>query len=257
MCFDPGGLLFREFDNIFHDLFQKRSDYYKKIVALLVNAPANLDSICQQLTISSGGVISEYLADLVEAGFVSRDFTWSFKTGVSNKSSRYRLSDNYLRFYLRYIDNQKDKIERGQFHFSSMSALPGWSAVMGLQFENLVLGNRQLIWQQLGIAPQDIVNDGAYFQKPGKQKSGCQIDYLIQTRYHNLFVCEVKFSRNEIKMNVIEEVQEKITRLKLPRHFSCFPVLVHANEVGDSVLDADYFTKIINLGDMIAERRRF
>jgi len=250
LCFEPGGLLFREFDNIFHDLFDKRSGYYKQIVSILVSAPANLDSICQQLNISSGGVISDYLTDLVEAGFIARDYAWSFKTGSRSKLSRYRLSDNYLRFYLYYIDKQKDKIERGHYQASSMSALPGWSSIMGLQFENLVLGNRQLIWKQLGLSAHDIVNDGAYFQKNTKQQAGCQIDYLIQTRYNNLFVCEVKFSRNEIKTNVIDEVQQKIARLKIPMHFSCFPVLIHVNAVSDAVLDANYFMKIIDLGKM-------
>ena len=252
LCFEPGGLLFREFDNIFHDLFDKRSNYYKKIVSLLVKEPDNLDSICKKLAISSGGVISDYLTDLVEAGFISRDYAWSFKTGRPNKTSRYRLSDNYLRFYLRYINTQKDKIERGHYQASSMSALPGWSVIMGLQFENLILSNRQLIWKQLNLSAHDIVNDGAYFQKSTKQQPGCQIDYLIQTRYNNLFVCEIKFSRNEIKINVIDEVKQKIARLMLPKHFSCFPVLIHVNAISDAVIDADYFMKIIDFGDVVA-----
>ncbi len=252
LCFEPGGLLFREFDNIFHDLFDTSSDYYKRIVSLLVNESLRLEDICQRLNITSGGMITNYLSNLVEAGFISRDYTWSFKTGASAKSSRYRLSDNYLRFYLRYIDKQKDKIARGHYQFSSMNAVPGWSAIMGLQFENMILSNRQLIWAQLGLSAHDIINDGAYFQKQTKQQPGCQIDYLIQTRYHNLFVCEAKFSRNEIKTTVIDDVQRKIDCLKLPKHFSCFPVLIHVNTISDSVMDADYFTQIINLGDVVA-----
>lgn len=252
LCFEPGGLLFREFDNIFHDLFNKRSVFYKQLVSILVNGPANLDGICEQLSIPSSGVISQYLTDLVEAGFISRDFSWSFKTGEPNKTSRYRLSDNYLRFYLRYIDKQKNKIERRYDSIASMNTLPGWSTIMGLQFENLILSNRTLIWEQLNLSSHDIVNDGAYFQKQTKNQAGCQIEYLIQTRYNNLFVCEVKFSRHEIKMPVIQETQQKIDRLKLPKHFSCFPILIHVNVVSDAVIDANYFSKIIDLSDIIS-----
>ena len=251
LCFNNGGLLFREFDNIFHDLFDKRSDYYKKIVSSLVPGPADLEHICSHLGIVSGGVMSECLMNLVEAGFISRDYAWSFKTGIPKKLSRYRLSDNYLRFYLRYIDKQKTKIERGLYQHLSFSTLPEWSTMMGLQFENLVLNNRSMIWEQLGLSANDIVNDGAYFQTKTKAHAGCQIDYLIQTRYHNLFVCEVKFSRNEIKKDIIEEVQQKIERLNRPKHFSCFPILIHANEVSDSVSDANYFLKVIGLGDLL------
>lgn len=232
-------------------MFDKRSDYYKKIVSLLINEPANLDSLCKQLEIASSGVISDYLNDLVEAGFLTRDFTWTFKTGQTGKLSRYRLSDNYLRFYLRYIDSQKDKIKRGHYQTASISTLPAWSTIMGLQFENLVLNNRALIWKQLNLTASDIVNDGVYFQKQTRQQQGCQIDYLIQTRYNNLFVCEIKFSRHEIKSTVIEDVQQKINRLKLPKHFSCFPVLIHINMVSDALIDADYFTRIIDMGNII------
>ena len=132
-----------------------------------------------------------------------------------------------------------------------MSALPGWSVIMGLQFENLVMNNRAWIWKQLNLSAHDIINDGIYFQKATKQQPGCQIDYLIQTRYHNLFICEVKFSRNEIKTTVINDVKQKIARLTLPKHFSCFPVLIHVNAVHDAVIDADYFTKTIDLGDAL------
>ncbi len=41
----------------------------------------------------------------------------------------------------------------------SLSALPEWSAIMGFQFENLILNNRSLIYQVLNIFPEDIVNE--------------------------------------------------------------------------------------------------
>jgi len=35
-----------------------------------------------------------------------------------------------------------------------------------------------------------------HFQKNNtKNQQGCQIDYLIQTKYNGLFVCEIKFSK--------------------------------------------------------------
>ncbi|MCX7115892.1 MAG: ATP-binding protein [Gammaproteobacteria bacterium] len=250
LCFESGGLLFREFDNIFHDLFNKRSSYYKQIVKTLVNHPADMETICADLGVTSGGIISECLTNLVKAGFICRDYGWALKTGIPSKLSRYRLSDNYLRFYLHYIDKQKVKIKQGLYQHHAFNTLPEWSTILGLQFENLILSNRPLIWEQLGLSVNDIINEGVYFQKQTKQHPGCQIDYLIQTRYHNLFVCEVKFSRNTIKKEIIDEVGKKISDLTRPKHFSCFPVLIHANEVSDAVVDSAYFIKIIELGTL-------
>jgi len=47
--------------------------------------------------------MDRFLDELVKAGFVKRDFIWDLKNGQQRKISRYRLSDNYLRFYLKYI----------------------------------------------------------------------------------------------------------------------------------------------------------
>ena len=43
----------------------------------------------------------------------------------------------------------------------------------------------------------------------------CQIDLLIQTKYNQLYVCEIKFSKTELQIDVVKEVQEKIERLEM------------------------------------------
>jgi hypothetical protein len=83
---------------------------------------------------------------------------------------------------------------------------------MGLQFENLVLSNRKEIHQWLMLKPEEIVSDNPYFQRKTEKQKGCQIDYLIQTRYNTLFVCEIKFSKNEFDISIINEMKEKLSR---------------------------------------------
>jgi hypothetical protein len=123
---------------------------------------------------------------------------------------------------------------------------------MGLQFENLVVHNRKTVLRLLGIFSDEIVMDGPFFQTPTKKQPGCQIDYLIQTRFQNLYLCEVKFSKNQIDKKVIAEMEEKRMRLKVPRHFSIRPILIHVNGVEDSVLDERYFDKVIDFSQLLA-----
>lgn len=52
------------------------------------------------------------LITLMECGFIARDYVWSGKT-KSKKLTKFRLKDNYLRFYLRYIDDKNELIEKG------------------------------------------------------------------------------------------------------------------------------------------------
>jgi hypothetical protein len=87
-------------------------------------------------------------------------------------------------------------------------------------------------------------------RKTGRSK-GCQIDYLIQTRYNNLFVCEIKFSKNRIDVDIIDEVKEKIARIAHPKGFSCFPVLIHVNGVQDAVVESEYFSQIIDFSTLL------
>lgn len=67
LCFQSGGLLFREFENIFSDLFSTRSETYKKIVHQLVQGPKTVSEICTSLNIEKTGVMSHYLEDLITA----------------------------------------------------------------------------------------------------------------------------------------------------------------------------------------------
>ncbi len=121
---------------------------------------------------------------------------------------------------------------------------------MGLQFENLVLNNRRKILEKLNIKEEDVISDNPYLQRKTATKKGCQIDYLIQSKYKNIYVCEVKFSKNLIHSNVIEDVQKKIQALQLPRATAALPVLIHVNGVSDSVVEGDYFYKIIDFCEL-------
>lgn len=251
LCFRRSGLLFREFDNIFSDLFSKRSTLYKKIIESLAKGPLTQEEICKWIGHARSSNIGEYLDNLIASGFILRDRTWHLKTGRPAKLNRYRICDCYSRFYLKYIEANKHKIEQDQFLTTSVSRLTQWSTIMGLQFETLALNNRKMIWQTLQISPEEIVFDNPFFQKRSKRRLGCQIDYLIQTRFNTLYVCEIKFSKKEINRLVIEEVQEKINRLSIPKHFSYRPVLIHVNGVTEEVEESGYFTTIIDFGDWL------
>jgi hypothetical protein len=251
LCFTRGGLLVREFDEIFSDLFSRRSASYKEIVMCLADGPKELLEICKKLKQTRGGVRSKYLDDLLKAGFIQRDFSWRLQDGKESKTSRFRLSDNYLRFYLKYISRNRSKIRKGDLTPSLLANFPGWEGIMGLQFENLVVHNRKIVLKLIGVPPEEVVMDGPFFQRLTRKLSRCQIDYMVQTRFHTLYICEIKFSKDPIGKKVIEEMKEKIRRLKLPKRFSIRPILIHVNGVESALLDEGYFDKVIDFGQFL------
>ncbi|MFI5343411.1 MAG: ATP-binding protein [Chlamydiales bacterium] len=248
LCFEKEGILFDEFEKIFTDLFVRSGEAYRRILERLSTGKADIDQICQALQIKKGGTVTRYLHDLKVTGFISQDLTWNLKDGTVAKLCFYRLKDNYTRFYLKYIKPNKEKIEKGV-----MTKPPAWDSLMGLQFENLVLNNSKTLWKRLNLKPDDIVFENPFFQRKTLVQQGCQIDYLIQTKYNVLFVCEIKFSREVIKSDIIEDLKEKISRLKTPKHFSIMPVLIHVNGVVDQVEEAGFFAHIIDFSEFLTD----
>lgn len=252
LCFMPGGFLVEEFDRIFSGIFLRSSTFYRRILEALAAGPRTQIEIANLLDPEAKmGRLPEYLWELQLAGFIAKDHAWNFKTGKDTRIQRYRLADNYIRFYLKYIEKNRSKIERNAFAFKSLTALPEWNSVMGLQCENLVLHNRQKFRQLLNIAPEDVISENPYYQKKTAHKPGCQIDYLIQTKFGTLYLCEIRFSKSPIGSSVIQEVESKIKALAIPRGFSVRPVLVHVNGVTEEVIDADYFAAIVDLGQLL------
>lgn len=248
LCFENHGLLFNDFEEIFSTLFYHHTKDYHDLAKALVNGPATLIQIIKRLKRSKSGDFGKYLKDMSNSGFITRDYTWNFKDGKPTKKiSVYRLSDNYLRFYLKYIEPNKNKIEQDQ-----TAKLPlSWLSILGLQFENLVLNNRLQLYELLRILPEEIVVSGPFLQPQTKKQKKCQVDLIIQTKFNNLYICEIKFERGPIKKTVIKEVQEKVKRLKIPKGFSLRTVLMHVNGVEDSIIDSDYFSKIIDFGQFL------
>ncbi len=244
-------MLVKEFHKIFHDVFKKKADIYKKIIYILSEGMRDLAEIRDALHYTRSGTLSNHLNNLVISGFVSEHFTWTIKTGTLGKQKLYRLCDNYLRFYVKYIEVNLPKIQNNAYQNLSLVNLPGWDGMLGIQLESLLLKNRPLLLKSLGLNPADIVADNPYIQHPTTRNRGCQVDYLIQTHMNNLFVSEFKFKRREIGSEILGEMKDKLDRLVIPHGFGLCPVLFHLSGVTDSVQEKRFFYRIIDIRDFL------
>ncbi len=124
-----------------------------------------LSKISETTDTAKSGQLTKYLNDLVESGFIWKDKVFSLKTGKELRSARFRLKDNYLRFYLKYIEPLADKIRSGLYKGARIEALTQWETIMGLQFENLILNNIPLLLKALSINPNAVTHASPYYQK--------------------------------------------------------------------------------------------
>lgn len=249
LCFHPSGMLFNEFDSIFHDIFNRKAPTYREIVRALVDGAKGVDEISRRIGRERGGSLSSALSELESSGFLTKDIPPKLSgvrtrtKGIRQRQLRYRLSDNYLRFYLKYVEPHRDQIAKGRFKSTALDQLDQWDTIMGLQFENLVLENLDAIFRALQLPRHIVLSAGPYHQSSTQRQSGCQIDLLIQTK-RSIYLCELKF-KSQIDSSVIQEVDKKVDALKLPRNQSIRTVLIFDGQLAPSIEEEQAFDFLI------------
>ncbi|HBJ85234.1 MAG TPA: hypothetical protein DDZ88_15445 [Verrucomicrobiales bacterium] len=121
---------------------------------------------------------------------------------------------------------------------------------MGLQFENLVHANLDLLLASIGLDRKLVLNAGPYVQKQTQRRKGCQIDLLIRTR-RSLYVFEIKF-RKYIAAGIVDEVREKVRRLKLPKGQSVRTGLIYCGELDPQIDGRDDFDFLVPAEALLA-----
>jgi hypothetical protein len=90
-----------------------------------------------------------------------------------------------------------------------------------------------------------------YVQRPTQRKQGCQVDLLMRTK-HSLYVVEIKH-RGSIDASVIDEIREKVIRLRVDGGVSIRTVLVYQGELDPRVESEGYFDFLIPFARLLTE----
>lgn len=208
MCFTREGILFRDFNQIFSQVFGKKSEARKSIMRTIAHGSRSAAEIAEAMGVERNGHLVEYLSELELAGFIAKDGGVNPCTGRDGRIVRYRIKDNYSRFYLHHIEPNAKAIEDGLFQYGSLSSLKGWNAIKGLQFENLVVSNFRALLPVLGIDGASLLSAAPYRRAGSGSLHGVQIDLLLQTKT-TAYVVEIK-RRETIGEEVVSEINDKV-----------------------------------------------
>lgn len=253
LCFDADGYLFNDFNRIFDDVFDSSVSVKKRIVEALADGPQSVSGLADCLKCDPNGHLSDDVADLVEAGFVAAAAGKNPVTGKDMREVRYRLKDNYTRFYLKYVQSRREAVKAGVFRYLSLSSLSGWDVIMGLQFENLVLNNFRMLAPLIGLTGKIIDSVAPYYRRGRKKGEGVQIDMLVQLP-KSLYVIEVK-RMERIPASVEDEVQRKIERMTVPKGKSVKAVLVYDGELDPRLEEDGYFDYLVSADMLLGSSR--
>ncbi len=249
LCFMPKAILRDDFSKIFNSVFGENAVSKKKILNALSSTPLTLSEIAAAIGVERGGILGNHLSELETAGFIMADSGLNPATGMRAKCVRYRISDNYTRFYLRYISPNEQMIDKGAFRFTSLEALPGWDSILGLQFENLVTNNLQSLLPRLGLDKVLLKSAAPWRQTATARRKGCQIDLLLQSE-KSICIVEMK-RRREIGREVSDQVAAKIKALAIPRGISVRTALVYDGHLSPRVEADGFFDTIIPISELL------
>ena len=246
MCFLKSGELYKDFEAIFNPLIGVNVPLKRAILERLADGPLSGAELAEKLGRGRNGDFADVLRDLSEGGFITSDPGKNPLTGKDMRIGKYRLRDNYTRFYLKYVQPNKTEIELGTFRYASLEHLPQWDSILGFQFENLVLNNAMELLPHIGIGNATVESAAPYRTERkarNGEEGGCQIDLLIQTP-RTAFIVEVKRKRN-IGLTVEDEVRRKIRLLPVKTGKSKRAVLVYEGELAKSIEADGYFDALI------------
>lgn len=245
MCFSEDGPLFKDFGAIFGEVFGSTSLVKADILRRLAEGgPATCSEIASRLGVERGGSLSRNLAELDEAGFVSKDDNVNPATGRKAKEARYRVCDNYVRFYLKYIEPHEGEIRGGRYGFGSLAELCGWESDKGFQFENLVVNHAMSLIPHLHLDGATIRSAAPFVLKGRRgERRGLQIDLLIQTP-RVVYIVEVK-RRIKIGREVENEIAEKVAAFPKRRGMSIRTALVYEGELDEAVVRSGAFDIVL------------
>ena len=243
LFFSSEGLLFRDFQQVFSDIFGRNADARRSIVETLAEGAMSLSEIAKALGKERNGHLKDNLRDLELAGFIARDNGLNPETGLPSRTDLYRISDNYTRFFLRFVRPHADAIEKGLFRFTSLAQLPGWETILGLQFESMVLNNAARLAPLVGLDGPLVLSAAPWRKSGGKRGEGVQIDLLYQTQ-RSVCVVEIR-RRREIGAGIVDEVSRKVERLPLQRGVSVRTALVYEGNLAPAVEACGWFDHLV------------
>jgi hypothetical protein len=180
ICFSKDGGLSDEFNQLFTSLFHD-SDRHMKIIRLLANnnKGCTRNELMEKMKTQSSGDFSLKMEELIESGFVSEERFY----GNKKKLSVYRLSDEYSKFYLKFIEDNKNG---GEGTWQQLSATPSYKSWAGFVFESICMKHIVQIKRALRI-------DAIYSTSSCWSNAHAQIDLLIDRADNVMNVCEMKF----------------------------------------------------------------
>ena len=245
LFFKPNAFFANEYEKVFYSQFREHKTY-EQIVTFLSSGPRFLKEVSDHLKMPSGGGLKSYLSNLEKALFISSYVPYD--KSEKSKLKKYKLTDEYLRFYFKFIVPNKKIISdfSGSANLFNRLVKSQWDSWTGFAFENFCLKNAASLAQKMDFLDQ-IKSYGPLFSRGEK---GFQVDLIFERFDQTLMVCEMKYYNKPIGVKIIAEFEKKLHLLEVKKGFSVQKVLISQFGEDKALKASEYFDYSLGVSDL-------
>lgn len=246
LCFSKNGLMIDEINKIFYSQFRE-AETYLKIVSALKGRLLTFKEVSEKTGKASGGSLKNALELLVDAELV--DVYISMDKGWNSKLKKYRLGDEFLAFYFKYIEPNtrliKEGGQAGLFEKISADSQDVW---LGFALERFCLKHSAYLAGIMGFKDRMLLAS-PYFKRG---EPGFQVDLVYKRTDKVIVVCEIKYySNRKLSTKLIPEMEKKCAAIALPRGYTLERALISLYGPDDALRDSGYFNHYVTVDDII------
>ncbi len=231
------------YDNLKNTLFAKESVLYAEGEFLLreeLREPATYMNILFAISkgtvrlseIASGSFLEPkdlpyYLDTLIRLGFVRKEHPITEK--ITTKKTIYRIDDEFLRFWFRFVLSHKDELEQGDKESAIEDVKNIYNKYLGETFEQIGI-EMLLHLNSKGELPfrfQKLGRQWGKIPRAPKGRNDYEIDIAaINSDTKEILFCECKWQDKTVGVDVYEKLREKARSVKwLPGRKDYFAII--------------------------------
>ncbi|MCK5177073.1 MAG: ATP-binding protein [Candidatus Aenigmarchaeota archaeon] len=200
--FNSGQFLYQELEFILKQEFKEPARYFSILHSIANNKMKFGDIVI--FTQMDKSVVSKYLDTLIMLHFVKKEYPVIQKKETRN--ANYIITDNYTKFWFRFIYPNKSAIEEKKQDFLSKQIKKDFNAYLGYVFEDI---SKQLLWEKM---PFDFVKIGRQWGKVPKSKETYEIDLVAlndDKKEIGFFECKWQDLTKNNALNILEKLKQK------------------------------------------------
>lgn len=251
LFFHKKSSLYNEYRLLLSALFEKAEDY-DYILRTIANCRSGISQadLLKKPKISRGGRSISRLRELEDVGFIQS----YIPMGHKEKGTYYKIIDEYLLFYLHWIEPHLRNPSQIKNIWQSKSMTPTWKAWAGYAFESICYKHINKIADSLGVTSGALAFPWRFVPAKASPEQGAQIDLLFDRDDDAITLCEIKYTNEPflIDKQYAENLRKKIEVFKRVTRTKkqIFLALISANGIKKNLHSEELINDTATLDDL-------